>query len=77
LDVGANQLTSLPDWIGNLKRLRHLDVGANQLTSLPDSLANLKTLEVLDLKNPYPRPPPVIEKIKCLYQNKRKFFLTL
>ena len=47
LDLGYNQITSLPAEIGNLSALKDLRLGSNQLTSLPAELGNLIALEEL------------------------------
>ena len=44
-------LTSLPQSIRELRRLRHLDVSNNNLTLLPRSIGNLTRLERLDVSN--------------------------
>jgi len=44
----GNQLTSLPEWLGNLK-LQNLSLSENQLTSLPESFGNLTRLQWLNL----------------------------
>ena len=45
----GTQLTSLPDWLGNLTALTELNVTGTQLTSLPDWLGNLTALTSLNL----------------------------
>ena len=42
-----NQLTSLPESIGNLSSLEDLYLSFNQLTSLPESIGSLNSLERL------------------------------
>lgn len=49
LDLEHNQLTSLPEGIGNLTNLKWLDLRHNQLTSLCESIGNLTNLEKLTL----------------------------
>ena len=49
LFLDKNQLTTLPDAIGNMAALRELNVRQNQLTSLPEALGKLKNLEGLFL----------------------------
>ena len=51
LDLRGNQLTTLPESIGNLKNLKSLDLRGNQLTTLPQSIGNLTNLEKLYLFN--------------------------
>ena len=50
LNLASNQLTSLPDSIGNLKGLGKLHLGSNQLTSLPDSIGKLTSLNTLNVE---------------------------
>lgn len=50
LRVEENQLTKLPDGIGNLKKLHTLTAHTNQLVSLPPSFAGLSNMQMLDLK---------------------------
>jgi len=49
LRLSANQLSSLPECIGQLTNLQMLDLWSNQLTSLPPSLARLEKLRRLSL----------------------------
>jgi leucine-rich repeat protein SHOC2 len=46
-----NNLTSLPESIGNLRNLSKLVLNNNQLTSLPESISNLTNLSELVLNN--------------------------
>jgi internalin A len=49
LDVGLNQLTRLPESLGQLTQLQKLYVSHNQLTRLPESLGRLTQLQKLDV----------------------------
>ncbi|WP_419196659.1 leucine-rich repeat domain-containing protein [Agarivorans aestuarii] len=49
LDFRSNQLTRLPDSIGQLTQLTELDLHNNSLTTLPDSIGQLTQLTELDL----------------------------
>src|SRR3972149_6770781 len=51
LNESGNQLTSLPDSIGQLTNLRLVYVDNNQLTSLPDSIGQLTNLQKLFVDN--------------------------
>ena len=42
---GFNQLTALPESLGNLLNLQELSLDGNQLTALPESLGNLQGLQ--------------------------------
>lgn len=46
LSLAGNQLTRLPDSIGNLRYLQRLQLAGNVLESLPDSLCSLTALQV-------------------------------
>jgi hypothetical protein len=49
LDLSYNQLTELPDSIGNLSNLQVLSLHLNKLTGLPNTIGNLINLQVLKL----------------------------
>ena len=51
LTMNANQLTSLPESIGQLQQLSDLNLQFNQLTSLPESIGQLQQLSHLDLQS--------------------------
>jgi Leucine-rich repeat (LRR) protein len=44
-----NELSALPEWLGDLKSIRELDVGGNELSVLPEELAELKDLTKLNI----------------------------
>lgn len=50
LYLRGNQITSVPDSIGNLTTLTHLDLSNNQLTIVPEAVGNLINLYELDLQ---------------------------
>jgi Leucine-rich repeat (LRR) protein len=47
LNIGSNQLTYLPDSIGQLSNLESLNISGNQLTTLPECIVRLKKLVCL------------------------------
>ena len=49
LNLGSNELTSLPAWLNNLVHLERLDLSNNSLSELPDPLSALTQLRSLDL----------------------------
>ncbi|HEO64396.1 MAG TPA: leucine-rich repeat domain-containing protein, partial [Spirochaetes bacterium] len=50
LDLGDNQLRTVPKVLGNLKALTWLGLSKNQLRTVPKELGNLKALTELYLK---------------------------
>ena len=48
-DSNSNNISVLPEKIGNLTKLRTLVLNTNNLTSLPNSITKLINLEILDL----------------------------
>jgi internalin A len=51
LNVASENLTELPESIGQLTRLSTLNLSNNQLTSLPESIGQLTRLSTLNLSN--------------------------
>ena len=49
LSFPGNQLTELPEWIGQLSQLQILYLDTNKLTELPDSIGHLTQLQSLSL----------------------------
>ncbi|ORZ06799.1 hypothetical protein BCR41DRAFT_311419 [Lobosporangium transversale] len=49
LKLDNNGITSLPETIACLKRLKHLSLSANQLSSIPEEIGQLNSLLELDL----------------------------
>ncbi|NQT13736.1 MAG: hypothetical protein HQ582_13365, partial [Planctomycetes bacterium] len=45
----GNQLTALPEWLGQLTQLQTLSLSGNQLTALPEWLGRLTQLQTLEL----------------------------
>jgi internalin A len=61
LRLDRNQITLIPEEIGNLTNLTELRLHSSQIASLPQSLKSLQELEKLDLKeNPIPIPPEIL-----------------
>jgi leucine-rich repeat protein SHOC2 len=73
LFLSNEQITTLPDTIGNLSNLTYLDLSGNQLTILPDTIGDLNSLSGLQLsENKLTELPNNIEKLSCLsYLNLR------
>ena len=67
IDLNNNQLTELPQSIGNLTNLKWLTLSSNQLTELPQSIGNLTNLEILLLGiNKLTEPPNYIANLTNL-----------
>ncbi|MFW9827986.1 MAG: tetratricopeptide repeat protein [Candidatus Thorarchaeota archaeon] len=50
VDMRRNDLSILPDWLGELSNLEWLGFQRNKLTKLPDSITNLSRLRTLDVR---------------------------
>lgn len=50
LPIYSNRLTTIGEWIGNLKSLEKLDLSCNQINKLPNTIFNLSKLKYLNLK---------------------------
>ncbi|MBS0585995.1 MAG: leucine-rich repeat domain-containing protein [Verrucomicrobia bacterium] len=50
LDLASNNLTELPEWLGDFRQLKNLDVSNNQITTFPTRLGELTSLETLDAR---------------------------
>ena len=68
LSVGSSEITSIPDWIGDLQSLTELSLKFNKnLKTLPDSIGNLKNLTMLDISGtPIEQLPGSIENLSSL-----------
>ncbi|MHA1341742.1 MAG: leucine-rich repeat domain-containing protein [Promethearchaeota archaeon] len=69
--IKDNQLSSLPENIGNLNKLESLNLSCNKLSSLPESIVYLKNLTYLYLsENNLSSLPGTIKKcLKLLEKN--------
>ena len=59
LDIGENNLTSLPDWLVELKNLRVLHIEGNHFAVFPDVILQLPALEELWLGEVDPATLPI------------------
>jgi Leucine-rich repeat (LRR) protein len=67
LNVSENEIETITEAIGKLKRLATLDLAGNRLSDLPDSLGKLHQLKSLDLsKNRLNKLPAAVLKLKRL-----------
>ncbi len=63
----ANQITELPENIGELKNLSRLILAINQLSKLPDSFSELENLTTLELwLNKFEELPEAVQKLPKL-----------
>jgi Leucine-rich repeat (LRR) protein len=72
IDFKSAKLTSLPESIGKLTRLKNLNLSENKLTDLPKSFGELKNLKILNLdQNPVEFLPQLceLEKLERLRLN--------
>lgn len=71
LDLGRNQLSTLPEWICKLKNLKDFTVSGNKINKFPIWITNLKNLEFLDLRdnklNIIPESIGKLKKLKIFY----------
>ena len=51
LNLAFNDITVLPDTIGNLTKLKYLNVRSNKIKTLPDTIRGLTALETLYIVN--------------------------
>ena len=73
LDLSYNDLTAIPESIGQLQKLEVLYLFLNQLTTLPESIGQLHKLEWLWLReNPIPNAEQ--SRIRKLLPNCKIFF---
>ena len=67
LNLGSNQIDSLPNNFGNLTKLDGLDLGSNRLSELPGSIKKMKNLQYAHLdENRFDEIPNEIFQIKNL-----------
>ena len=69
IDLSHNQLSELPEDIGQLKTLKKLDLRSNQFAELPLEISELKVLKRLDLRNNTNLNNAEIEKLRKVLPN--------
>jgi Leucine-rich repeat (LRR) protein len=76
LDLSSNELTEVPDRIGQLPCIEKLFLHENHLTRLPNELGNLKKLTELNIdENKIQNLPPTVggcEKLEVLNANQNR-----
>ena len=78
LRADGNQLTSLPEWIGEPRALPELHLRNHRLTTLPASIGRLRDLRQLDLRsNPLRKLPPAIVALPKLDKLDLRWVTTL
>jgi Leucine-rich repeat (LRR) protein len=78
LRVTDNRLTSIPDRVGRLSRLRELHLRNNKLTSLPESIGALLELRQIDLRdNPLTHLPAGLAALPRLEKLDLRWIATL
>ena len=61
LYFSGNEITSIPEALGQLSNLKGLLLLNNQIAEIPEAIRSMKNLEELDLRgNPVPIPPQVL-----------------
>ncbi len=67
LYLSSNQLSTLPEIVGQLQSLTSLDLGSNQLSTLPESLGQLQSLTLLYLGfNQLSTLPEIVGQLQSL-----------
>ena len=51
VDLSYNQITQLPETLGNIPSMKELLLASNVLTKLPESMSQLTSLERLDIED--------------------------
>lgn len=74
LDVSQNELTTLPNWIGDLQNLEIFTANYNAIKELPTSFVNLSKLKILNLEdNALTVLPEQIGLLRNLHQRPSTF----
>lgn len=77
LKLDDNQITYLPNFIGNLEKLEQLTISNNKLTSIPTSIQYLTKLKKLKLSNNQITSLPIefglLKSLECLYIDANHF----
>jgi Leucine-rich repeat (LRR) protein len=66
LDLSENELSSIPESMGNLRKLHTLDLlGCYELRKLPDSMVNMVSLKVLNVNSSVKLDEPVLSLLNA------------